>query len=246
MKRLFIISSLLIFAFLLNANAQNNKKSNSAPQPKLEIVGGDTYDWGLVKYKDNPLKAVVIIKNTGDATLKITKVKPACGCTTAPLNKSTLEPGDTTAINITLRIGNRSSSVHKTVRIASNDPQNPNKILHLKCKIFFALEVTPTPYFTFNSMKVGREAKSVLKLKNNTKKTIKLSDIQIKPADMIINIKNGQKIKPGQSIEIAAKYKPKKPGYFNCSFRAKTSAKDMPSLYISGYGNVQESSIFNN
>ena len=246
MKRLFIISSFLIIALFINSNAQQSNKAETAPQPKIEIVGGDTYDWGLVSYKDNPLKAVVVLKNVGNATLEITKVKPACGCTTAPLNKSTLKPGDTTAINITLRIGNRTSNVHKTVRIASNDPQHPNKILHLKCKVFMPLEISPTPYFTFNTMKVGTESKSTLKIKNNTKKTVIISDIEIKPADLIISIKNGQKIKPGETIEVAAKIKPKKAGYFNCSFRAKTTIKDMPQLYISGYGNVQESSIFNN
>ncbi len=145
MKRLFIISSLLIVALFVNAHAQKGAKAQTAPQPSIEIIGGDTYDWGLVSYKDNPLKAIVVIKNTGDAVLEITKVKPACGCTTAPLNKSTLKPGDTTAINITLRIGNRASSVHKTVRIASNDTNHPNKILHLKCKVFLPLEISPTP-----------------------------------------------------------------------------------------------------
>jgi hypothetical protein len=243
MKRLVLLFSIFLVIFAINLSAQKDK---DAPKPKLVIVGGDTYDWGLVSPKDNPLKSVIIIKNEGNAPLKITKVKPACGCTTAPLNKSELAPGDTTAINITLRIGSRASSVHKTVRIASNDPVSPNKILHLKCKVFLPLELSPTPYFTFNPMKVGTESKSTLKLKNNTKKTVTLSDIEIKPADMIVNIKPGQKIKPGQIIEITARYKPKKAGYFNCSVKMKTTAKDMPSLYISGYGNVQESSIFNN
>ena len=243
MKRFVLLLSLVLFAFNLNAQ---DKGAKNIHQPKLEIIGGNTYDWGLVSPKDSPLKSIVVIKNTGDATLEITKVKPACGCTTAPLNKSTLKPGDTTAINISLRIGNRASNVHKTVRIASNDPAHPNTILHLKCKVFLPLEVMPTPYFTFNTMKVGTESKSTLKLKNNTDKTVTLSDFQLKPADLMLNIKSGQKIKPGETIEITAKYKPKKAGYFNCSLRMKSTAKDMPQLFISGYGNVQESSIFNN
>ena len=95
-------------------------------------------------------------------------------------------------------------------------------------------------------MKVGEESASVLKLKNNTKETVTLSDIQIKPEDLIFNVKNGTKIKPGESIDLKVRYKPHKAGYFSCSVRIKTTAKDMPQLYISGYGNVQESSIFNN
>ena len=245
MKRFFQISGLLLLAVTIITFAQKNN-TKKQPQPKLEIVGGDTHDWGLVSPKDNPLKAVVVIKNAGDATLKITKVKPACGCTTAPLNKMTLKPGDTTAMNITLRISNRASHVHKTVRISSNDPKTPNKILHLKCKVFMPLELKPTPYFAFSTMKVGAEATSTLTLTNNTKKKVTLTDIEFEPKDMVVNIKNGEVIKPGQTIDLTLKYRPKEKGYFNCWIKMKTTAKDMPNLYISGYGNVQESSIFNN
>jgi len=246
MKRLLIISSLMIFALLVNITAKTTTDKKATPQPKLTIIGGDTYDWGLVSPKDSPLKTTIIIKNDGDAMLEINQVKPACGCTSAPLTKSKLKPGDTTSIHVQLRIGNRASKVTKTIRITSNDPKIPNKIYYLKCKVFLPLEISPTPYFTFNQMKVGQESVSVLNLKNNTKKTVTLSEIVIKPADLIFNLKNNTKIKPGESIKLSAKITPKKAGYFNCSIRMKTTAKDMPQLYISGYGNVQESSIFNN
>ena len=32
-------------------------------QPKIQIVGGETHDWGKVKAKDSPLKAIVKLKN---------------------------------------------------------------------------------------------------------------------------------------------------------------------------------------
>ena len=35
-------------------------------QPKIEIKGGDTYDWGNVTDVSKPLAGQVEIKNTGD------------------------------------------------------------------------------------------------------------------------------------------------------------------------------------
>lgn len=249
----FIFSMFLVSALMvINCSAEPKQELQTKPNnqiintPKLEIVGGDTYDWGKVSPKDNPLHANIVIKNTGNATLEIKEVKAACGCTSAPLNRSTLEPGDTTSLDVTLRLGSSAGDYTKTVRITSNDPVNPNKILVLKTHIFFPIQLSPTSYFTFNVMKVGTEAVSALKLKNNTNETVKLSDFELTPTDLNISIKEGQTLKPGQEIDLIAKYKPSKPGYFNCSLRMKTNSPEMPEIFVSGYGNVQESTIFNN
>ncbi|MBI3259067.1 MAG: DUF1573 domain-containing protein, partial [Ignavibacteriae bacterium] len=92
-------------------------------QPKIEIVGGDTHDWGKVKAKDSPLKAVVKLKNVGSELLKITEVHPGCGCTkTAELDKKELKPGEIATTEISLNLGTSSGQLTKTVAITSNDP----------------------------------------------------------------------------------------------------------------------------
>ena len=241
-----ILSIMIVFTVLLvNCNAEP-KQTQPVSQPKLEIIGGDTYDWGKVSPKDDPLKTTVVLKNTGNDTLVISEVKPACGCTSAPLYKTKLFPGDTTGLNITLRIGTAAHDLTKTVRITSNDPVNTNKMLILKANVFHPVQVSPNPYFAFNVMKVGSESSSTLKIKNNTDKLVTLSKFEITPEGLVINLKDGQTIKPGEEIDITAKFKPTKVGYFNCSVKMKTTNADMPELFISGYGNVQESAIFNN
>ena len=64
-------------------------------QPQMEIIGGDTYNWGKVKPGKNPLKATILVRNIGNEELHITQVRPGCGCTTAPLDKDKLKQGDT-------------------------------------------------------------------------------------------------------------------------------------------------------
>jgi hypothetical protein len=40
-------------------------------QPKIEILGGDTYNWGEIRPNQSPLRAKVQLKNVGKETLKI-------------------------------------------------------------------------------------------------------------------------------------------------------------------------------
>lgn len=234
MKRYFVLALMLFVPVLLFA------------QPKIEIVGGDSYDWGTVKPTQDPLKAKVKIKNVGNEVLKITEVKPGCGCTTAPLDKNELKPGEEATLDVTLRIAGYSGNVVKSIRIASNDPNNPSKYLYLKANVFHPISVTPTSYFAFNEMTVGQEATAKVTLKNNTNESIIISDVQVAPENLNVNLPKKLTLKAGESFEIVAKVVPDKKGYFNCTVKMKTSNPDQKEIVIPGYGNVKESQLFNN
>ncbi len=234
MKKLLAFAVILIVPFL------------AFSQPKLEIVGGDSYDWGTVKPTQDPLSAKIKIRNAGTELLKITEVKPGCGCTTAPLDKNELKPGEEATLDVKLRIAGYSGNVVKSIRIASNDPQNPNKYLYLKANIFHPISVTPTSYLAFNEMTVGKEATSKVTIKNNTNESITLSDIQVSPENLTVNLPKKLTLKAGESFEVVAKVVPEKKGYFNCTIKIKTSNPDQKEIVIPGYGNVKESPLFNN
>ncbi len=214
-------------------------------QPKIEIVGGDTYDWKKVSPKDDPLKATIKIRNSGNQKLVISEVKPGCGCTTANLDKTELEPGDVASLPVTLRIGGAHNEITKTVRITSNDPVAKDKILFLKANIFHPIELLPNAYLTFGEMKVGTETTSTVKVKNNTNSDVTLSGYEVTPDIVTTNLKQKKILKPGEEYEVVARVKPVKQGYFNCTIKMKTSNPDVPELIITGYGQVKESPLFN-
>lgn len=215
-------------------------------QPKLEILGGDSYDWGTVKPTQDPLKAKIKIKNSGNEILKITEVKPGCGCTTAPLDKNELKPGEEASLDVTLRIAGYSGNVVKSIRIASNDPANPNKYLYLKANVFHPISITPISYFAFSEMTVGQEATAKVTLKNNTTQDITITDVEVVPDNLSVNLPKKLVLKANESYDVIAKFIPDKKGYFNCSIKMKTSNPDQKEIVIPGYGNVKESPIFNN
>ncbi len=214
-------------------------------QPKIDVVGGQNCDWGKISPKDNPLKKDVVIRNSGNQKLIVKNVKPTCGCTTAPLEKSELEPGESTKLKVTLNIGGTSGPITKYINIESNDPSTPLFVLNLKANVVRALEVTPTTFLTFTDLQVGLESKATLKIKNTTSKPITITDAEIAPALMTINIKKGKVIKPGETFELVAKIRPNQKGALNLRVKLTTNDPDLPDLTINGYGNVKESPFFN-
>lgn len=214
-------------------------------QPKIEIVGGDVIDWKDSNPKNSPLKADVYIKNAGNQTLKISEVKPTCGCTTAPLDKYELAPGEQTLMKVTLNITSYSGKVTKSIRVSSNDPNAAVKMVTLKTNVIRPIEIKPTTYFTFNDMKVGVESSAKVFIKNSSDKPITISDFKTEPEGMRVNINGKKTIKPGEEVELIGTMKPQKTGYINPKVTFKTSHPDMPDIEVRGYGNVKESAIFN-
>jgi hypothetical protein len=234
MKRLFIFILSFVMTFtLLNC------------QPRLEVIGGDTFDWKKVTPKESPLKTKILLYNAGTEKLLISNVHPTCGCTTAPLNKNELMPGDTAILDVSVNVGATTGQLTKTINITSNDPKNTSKTLFLKADVIRPLQVMPRPYFIFDNMKVGYESSANLNLRNNSDGIITITSVSVEPANVIVNLKNNTVLKPGQEIELIAKVKPEQAGTLNFTLRMKTSHPDYADFPINGYGKVEEAPIFN-
>lgn len=209
-------------------------------QPKMEIVGGDTYDWGKVKPSQNPVKTTILVRNIGNEELNITQVRPGCGCTTAPLDKDKLKPGDTARIKVELNLGATSGPLMKSITVTSNDPANRDRVLYLKADVVRALIISPSQYFTFTELRVGETAEAKITIKNNSQTPVTLSDFQL-PEGLTLNVKQNVTIKEGTSLDLIAKLRPMKKGYYSGEVKLKTSSEDFPTLSLPVYGNVQES-----
>lgn len=212
--------------------------------PKIEIVGGNTQDWGDVKPSNDPLTHTVTLKNIGDEPLIISGVKPSCGCTTAPIDKDNLKPGETASIDVSFKAGKSTGSKTKTIRITSNDPTNPTVIYRLKANVVKDLMVGPGPYMNFSNLEVGKKAETEVFIQNNGKKTVTLSNFTTFPESMKINLTKPVTLAPGEKVDVKAWYTPDKAGYTTVRIEMNTSHPDDPQLVITGYGTAKESPIF--
>ncbi len=220
----------------------------SNAQPKLTIIGGEVYDWKDVNAAHGPLKADIKIKNEGTQQLKIDEVKPACGCTTAPLDKNILEPGEVATLNVTLNVSSYTGNTSKTIALKSNDPEKPIKYLELRANVIRSIIFKPSTYMPFRDLQVGKESTSTIYIKNNSSEKLTISDIEVYPEDapLKINLTGKITIEPNQEVEIVGKMFPKEAGYQNAKITMKTNSADFPTISIPAYGTAAASPYLNN
>jgi hypothetical protein len=207
-------------------------------QPKIEVVGGETFDWG--KVAPGELTTTIEIRNSGDSVLKIDRVQPGCGCTAAPIDKNVLNPGEVGKISVKLDAKNRSGALHKIITVFSDDASTPAKVINLKAEIKPVLEFRPTEWFLVNDAKVGTETASSVRIVNTGDAPFTVYPPEFATGNFKVrfNLKEKQELQPGQEVEITAYVTPQGAGAMNGSIKLKTSTKEFPLKELTVYGNV--------
>lgn len=231
--------------------------------PKLEVVGGETYDWGKVKPPaDGTLQAEIKMKNIGSADLKILEVKPGCGCTKTDPDKMELVPGDISTMGVKLNISPaQAGPVTKSITIrwgdakglaareefhrrgtavpAGLDTSEQVTFLFLKADIQRAITIAPSIYFSFSDLKIGQKSTSTVSISNNTDAPVELTDWTADNG-IILNAVGKITIKPREKYDLTATLIPAVKGQFSGTVMCKTNHPDHPDLTIRAYGFTQE------
>ena len=98
--------------------------ASAAAQPKITFPGSP-WDFGEMLQSQKVLHKFEV-RNAGKDTLFISRVKPACGCTSAPLTKDVVGPGESIWMDVTFNSKRFSGLVNKSVMFYSNDPEQPD------------------------------------------------------------------------------------------------------------------------
>jgi hypothetical protein len=94
----------------------------------------EVFDAGTV-VKGETIRAVFTVKNTGDAPLVISEVRPSCSCTVADKPEDPIAPGASAEIVAKVETENvTSKSVTKSVTLVTNTEES-TKVLSIKAKI---------------------------------------------------------------------------------------------------------------
>lgn len=214
-------------------------------QPKFEVIGGETYDWGKVKSpKEGYLEAEIKMKNSGSGSeiLKLVEIKPGCGCTKTDPDKTELKAGEVSTMKVRLNISpSQSGSLTKSITVRhSNGKDTSVAYLFLKADIQRALNVTPNQFFSFTDMKVGQQSSAKLELRNDDNVDIVISDITTDNG-IVLNMKGTKTLKAGEKFELVATTIPQAKGSFNGKVSFKTNHPDHASMDLMAYGMVMES-----
>ncbi len=102
--------------------------------PRIEVQP-DKYDFGEV-FQGATVETRFQIRNTGDATLRIERVRGGCAlCSTSTLRAKELQPGETDVLRVAYHARAKLGR-HKTfVMVHSNDPKEPFKRIELSVTV---------------------------------------------------------------------------------------------------------------
>lgn len=125
------VASLIALAGTPAAIAQDTTQPASAEAatsgPKLSL-STNIVDFGDVDDSEI-VKQMVTITNTGDDVLEIGEITVTCGCTASEVGQSTLQPGESTELEVRFNPNRRTGNQHgKRITIESNDPEGGAEI----------------------------------------------------------------------------------------------------------------------
>jgi hypothetical protein len=107
------------------------------PDPPQIAVEPSSFDWGEIP-NDRAITQDFLVKNEGGSPLEILGITTSCGCTTARVEDSTLEPGGQTRLQVTLDPTVHEPMIGPVVRfvyLRTNDPDDPEISLELQATL---------------------------------------------------------------------------------------------------------------
>lgn len=174
-----MIKRILVLAFFLSSLTLAQ-----LVQPRL-FVQPTTHDFGNIK-QGEVVSYTFILTNGGGDLLKISNVTATCGCTVAKPEKDELIPGESTNLKVTFNSTGRYGKQTKTVKIFSNDPENPEVRLTITGIVVLVDEVSesrPLIHFSetqhnFGKVNEGNIVEYSFVFKNAGGSTLNIKDVR--------------------------------------------------------------------
>jgi hypothetical protein len=124
--------------------------SQVSGSPRLEVSSRE-WDFGQV-WQGEPLSHEFTLANVGDAPLEFIQVRTSCGCTTPSNPKSPLQPGETDKMTVKYDSKRKARRTNQTVTLLTNDPTQPEVVLHVVGEVLPLYEIKPTDGLLFGQL----------------------------------------------------------------------------------------------
>jgi hypothetical protein len=96
-----------------------------------------------------------VIRNAGDAPLRLRVGQTSCKCTLSEVDSSAIEPGESTRVKLEWTAKVERGPFRQTAMIHTNDPQQPEIELQIDGEIVQSSNIEP-PDFAFDKIEVGQ------------------------------------------------------------------------------------------
>lgn len=199
-------------------------------------IDNAVFDFGSIA-QGSPVEHLFTVNNTGTEPLKIERLNPSCGCTAATLSAQTVDPGNSATIRAVFDTAGFQGYKVKTVRVYSNDPQQPSVVLTLKGSVVPDVIVDPPRVFFGNVKKGSADELSVI-VSGSDQNTVKILDVDTRSADIALKVEDiktdrgpGKKISVRLNGDLAV-------GAVRSRIAVKTSSEKNPVVHIPVFAKI--------
>ncbi|HWN98483.1 MAG TPA: DUF1573 domain-containing protein [Blastocatellia bacterium] len=133
-RQRFVGSAALLIVMISTSAAapQAATTKRSAPVPRA-VVPLDSYDFGDV-FKGELISQLFVIRNEGEAELRIDNLTTGCGCSVIDSDK-VLAPGHEGKAELEVNTASQSGQISKIATLHTNDPDRPNIVLTVTANV---------------------------------------------------------------------------------------------------------------
>lgn len=209
------------FAEGTSAQAQPVGKSTPKPAPKIKLDNSD-YNWGKVLLGET-VTHTYKVRNEGSAPLRITKVRPSCGCSATTWTKTEIPPGESGVIELSVDTEKlRGGVTKKNATVFTNDRSAPN------LQIFIGGEVLTIAKASVDQIKiVGLAAEpkiTNIELEPGTDKSFDI--VSVTSRYKHITLDSAEVIDPGKRYRLHLKVAAAIPGIKPDTLEVRVRTKD--------------------
>lgn len=139
----------------VTAESVSLAKVEAAPAkfPKLELVGDDEYDFGVME-PGGEASHSFIVRNVGEAPLEIDVSGSTCKCTVGSLEQSKLAPGEQTEVKLTWVAKTDSELFGQSATLRTNDPSQGELSLKVRGRVISSMTMVPRT-LSFGDVEAG-------------------------------------------------------------------------------------------
>ncbi len=151
------------------------KSQTQIKSPRIEIVGSEEYDFGVMEAGSKG-KHKFVVRNAGEFPLALEIIGSTCKCTIGELTKSSIDPGEQTEIELSWNVVSTGEEFGQSAILKTNDPSRGELNLKIKGRVVSEMTMSPKS-FDFGTI----EASEAVKLESVIYSFLKEPIVVLKP-----------------------------------------------------------------
>ena len=207
-------------------------------QPRLTIEGGTDRYLGTNESGKNFVDTLVL-KNTGNSELRISKINKSCGCTTIATDTNVIAPGKIKRVIVTISTPDVPGEMDKSIAIVSNDPVNPAQVVEFKFGVRRSVAFYPVHTIAFAGCRLTQSCDVVLLIINETDSTFTLTKAVADMPGLQVTQQSPIPLRPHDTLFYHINLVPPRAGYQTGTMKLYTTSRSNPEEDFEVYANVE-------